>query len=88
MRMTDLLILNQALRTYMADCKRAWSATYIVSLNHCRLFVHDDDLYDFCVMVQEAVDQLPRRVVRWIDFAVTITPYCTESSAIGCFSAN
>jgi hypothetical protein len=88
MRMTDLLTLHQALRAYMADDQRPWAATYVVSLTHCRLFIHDTDLYGFCTIIQEAVEQLPRRVVRWIDFAVTITPYCVESSSVGCFSAN
>lgn len=88
MRMTDLLILNKVLRAYMEVRERVWAATYVVSLNYCRLFVHDEDLYDFCFMVQEAVEQLPRQVVRWIDFAITITPYSVESTEIGCFSTN
>jgi hypothetical protein len=88
MRMTDLLTLNSALRTFRADPDRPWAATYVVALNNRRFFLHHDELYPFCALVQEATEQLPRRTVRWVDFAVSITPYSGESSAVGSFSAN
>lgn len=88
MRMADLLTLNGVLRDFMSAPEREWAATYVVAINERRLFVHHRDLHGFCALIEEAVDQLPRRTVRWIDFAVTIAPYHADRLAIGCFSAN
>ncbi len=75
MRMADLLILDDALRSDMEDEDREWAATYVLSLNGQRLFIHEKDRYAFCALVHRAVERLPRRTVRWIDFEVTFSPY-------------
>lgn len=81
LRMADLLTLNRVLHDFMADGRRAWAKTYVVALNDRHLYIHNDELYAFCALVQEAVDQLPRRTVRWVDFTVTIAPYGVDDIA-------
>lgn len=88
MRMTDLLILDTVLRTYMDTPQREWAEWYVLSLDGRHLFLHDEELYGFCAMVHEAAEQLPRRTIRWVDFEVTIRPYEENESTIGLFSIN
>lgn len=87
MQMADLLVLNQVLRKWMEAVDREWVEIYRLTLNDCVLFIHSDDLYRFCAMVQEAAEKLPRRTVRWTDVTVRLAPYTVEqSTSIGCFS--
>lgn len=85
MRTVDLLVLHDALRMWMERAERKWAETYVLSLNDCKLFIHHDDLYRFCAMIQAAVDEVPRRVVRWADLSVELTPcdandpYCADA---------
>lgn len=89
MQMADLLVLNQVLREWMEAVDREWVEIYRLTLNDCVLFIRGDDLYGFCAMVQEAAEQLPRRIVRWTDLTVRLAPYTVEQpTSIGCFSWN
>lgn len=89
MRLPDLIVLNNALRQHMEDVNREWVEIYRLSLNACVLFIHGDDLYRFCDMVQEATEQLPRRTVRWTDLEIRLAPYtANQRTNVDCFSRN
>lgn len=89
MRMVDLLVLHQTLHTWLDTVDREWVEIYRLTLNDCVLFVHSNDVYGFCAMVYAAVEQLPRRTVRWADVIVRFVPYTVDEAAnIGCFSCN
>jgi hypothetical protein len=89
MRTTDLIVLNKALRDWMDDPDRDWTQTYSLWLNDEVLFLRWNDLYKFCAMVHEAIEQLPRRFVRWVDLDVRIVP-CSPGhhNSNGRFSPN
>lgn|GEM_PF-1511971 len=89
MRMADLIVLNNTLKTWMENREREWVEVYRLSLNDSVLFIDCNDLYRFCAMIQEATEQLPRRTVRWADSTIRIAPYATEQTVnVGCFSRN
>ncbi len=94
LRLADLLVLDESLRAWIGNMERPWSDSYVLSLRYaasppCCFYLHHDDLYAFCTLVDEAVQRLPHRVVRWADLAVDIQPWNGEySAAQGSFSAN
>lgn len=89
LRVADLIVLNNTLQTEMGDVSRPWASTYALVLNECRLFINHDALYEFCAMVQQAAEQIARRVVRWADVEVSLVPCARDSLLHACgFSAN
>ncbi len=94
LRMADLLVLDEALRAWTGNVERPWSDAYVLSLRYaasppCSLYLDRDALYTFCALVNEAVERLPRRVVRWADLVVDVQPWRGERAAPpGSFSTN
>ncbi len=89
MRTVDLVVLNNALRSWAEEHDRDGAQMYTLSFNSYTMFVGNDDLYRFCAMVDEATEQLPRRIVRWIDLDIRIVPFtAAHHKGIPCFSPN
>jgi hypothetical protein len=88
MRTVDLLVLHRELHTWMESGKQGWTETYRLSLNDCCLFLHDDDLFHFCALVGEAVERIPRRVVRWADISVHLAEHSEHDAHTDRFSLN
>ena len=88
MRVTDLIVLSNALRRWMENPDRDWAQTYSLLLNDCTMFMKHNDLVCLCAMVQDATEQLSRYLVRWADLNVRIVPYTGDPRGIPCLSPN
>jgi len=88
MRTVDLLVLDRELRGWMQSDRQGWTESYQISLNDCWLLLLDDDLFHFCALIQEAVERIPRRVVRWADVSVQLTAHGQHAAGAGRFSLN
>jgi hypothetical protein len=73
MRMADLLVLHQALEQHDADVPTRRSVALL--LNAERLHFSAGEFDDFSRMVAEAVGNLPRKTIRWVDLKVEIGPH-------------
>ncbi|MEM7801597.1 MAG: hypothetical protein AAF633_20545 [Chloroflexota bacterium] len=77
MRMADLLVLNQVIQDWLEAYSDSLSDYDRVNLrlDEERIYLSTQDFIDLCDMVEEAIEVLPRKVVRWIDLDVEITPF-------------
>jgi hypothetical protein len=81
LRQADLVVIHTTLRQWMSEGERDGVATYLLTLNQCRIPLAAVDLYHFCSMVEDAVAQLPRQSVRWPDLEVHIEPLSSPLSS-------
>lgn len=53
---------------------------YILSLNHQCILIREQEVVGFCALVADAVAQLPRRTVRWVELDVQLLPLSQAAS--------
>lgn len=53
---------------------------YILSLNQQCILIKEQELIGFCALVADAVEQLPRRTVRWAELDVQLLPLSKAAS--------